>query len=462
MKRTIISGLIFAGLTITSTTQAQISNGPSGNDSRSGSLGQTLNQAASNINRDVTAIITGFLLADNSIITRVANGNDSGPGSLRQALIEGASNISINSDVSTIQISETLDYDFTNTVQITGLGTNQIIDGSDLSGNSDILSINQGATFSITNLNFIGSFDEVNDNPNDPSVGTGIFVNVPNSRNGTVEVILDDVSITNVGGHGVHVSDCTVRDECSDGQGSPASVLVDVKNLLINRVGIGRQDGDGIRVDERGNGNITFVAKDARFTNVGADGVELDEGDNGNITANVDNSVFDSNGEFCAFAEDIDDTPCDNDGEPDLDDGFDIDETGSGSILVTITNSEFTNNFDEGLDFDEEDNGQILISVTNSLFLNNEDQGIRASESGSGDVEATFTSITVAENNQDDEAIRIEEENDGNVVIEIFESTVIDSDDEGLRIEEGGSGSGTLAIRDSNFTEFDLENIDQI
>ncbi len=442
MKKKIISGLILAGLTITNTTQAQTSS----------------------INSDITPIITGLLLTDSSItnITSVTNANDSGPGSLRQALSENASSISINSNVSTITIFETLEYDSTNTVEIIGLGTNQTINGVNLPEDSDILSFNQGASFSITNLNLIGNLSLFNDDPNDPNNGTGIFVNVPNTRTGTVEVTLDDVSISNVGSHGVHVSDCTVRDQCVEGQGSPASVSLVANNITIDSVGIGRQDGDGIRLDERGDGSITFIAQDSTFINVGADGVELDEGDNGDITANIDNSVFDSNGEFCNFADDIDDTPCDNDGDPDLDDGFDIDETGSGSILVTITNSQFINNFDEGLDFDEEDSGNIEITVTDSLFQNNEDQGIRASETGSGDVEASLTRITVFENNQEDEAIRVEEENNGDIDILIIDSTVLDNDtdDESLRIEESGSGSGTLEIRNSNFTEFDLDNVD--
>ena len=48
-----------------------------------------------------------------------------------------------------------------------------------------------------------------------------------------------------------------------------------------------------------------------------------------------------------------------------------------------------------------------------------EDQGIRASEEGGGAVSLFLNGITVADNNQNDEAIRVEEENNGNVVVEI-------------------------------------------
>ena len=389
----------------------------------------------------------------------VSNGNDSGSGSLRAALSSSPSIIHINSNVTTIRITETLNHDSVNTFKIIGSG--QTIDASELPENDDILSVNEGATFSIENLNFIGNLDEINEDPSDPTGGTGIFVNVPNERTGTVAVTLDDVSVTRVGSHGIHISDCTVRDVCAPDEGSTASVSVTVNNLTINRVGLGLQDGDGLRVDERGEGNISFIANNSTFINVGADGVELDEGDNGDISATIDNSLFDGNGEYCDFASEVEDTPCDNDGDPDLDDGFDIDEAGSGSILVTITNSTFTNNFDEGLDFDEEDNGDIIMNVSNSFFSNNEDQGIRASEDNSGNVEAIFTNITLADNNQDDEAIRIEEENSGDLVVRILDSNVINSDEEGLRIDESGSGRGSLEIQNANFTDFDLDNVDR-
>ncbi len=407
-------------------------------------------------------ILAGFTLSSiaSAQTTIVSNGNNSGSGSLRAALSSGSDIISINNNVTTIRITDTLEYNDSNTFSIIGSG--QTIDASNISENDDILSINEGANFNISNINFIGNLDEVNDDPSDPTGGTGIFVNVPNDRTGTVSVTLDNVSVTRVGSHGVHISDCEVRDACVSGEGSTASIVVDVNNLLINRVGLGLQDGDGVRVDERGAGSITFNANNSTFINVGADGVELDEGDNGNIVATIDNSLFDSNGEYCNFASDIDDTPCDNDGDPDLDDGFDIDEAGTGSISVTITNSKFTNNFDEGLDFDEADTGNITMNISNSLFSNNEDQGIRASEENTGSVNALFTNITLVDNNQDDEAIRIEEENRGNLIIEINDSNAINNDDEGLRIEEDGSGRGTLEINNSNFTEFDLDNIDRI
>ncbi len=62
------------------------------------------------------------------------------------------------------------------------------------------------------------------------------------------------------------------------GDGSPASIKVKLNNVHINQVGFGRADADGLRVDDRGEGDIYFTALNSKFTNVGAVGVELDEG----------------------------------------------------------------------------------------------------------------------------------------------------------------------------------------
>lgn len=393
-------------------------------------------------------------------VARVSNGNDSGPGSLRSALSQNPRIISIDDSVTTIRVTETLEYNGTTSLGIIGSG--QTIDGSGLFENADILSINQGATVRIDNISFIGNLDEVNEDPSNPIGGTAIFVNVPETRVGTVRLTLENINVTRVGNHGIHISDCAVRDECVEGDGSPASVSAILNNVHVNSVGLGRQDGDGVRLDERGEGNIIFVANDSTFINVGADGVELDEADNGYIRAKVNNSTFDSNGRFCDLASEIIGGPCDNDGDPDLDDGFDIDEAGDGSIFVAIKDSKFINNYDEGLDFDEEGGGDIELSVTNSFALGNEDQGIRASEDDDGDVRILFSNVTFGDNNQEDEAVRIEENNDGDVLVKVFDSNVIDGDNEGLRIDEDNSGSGTLKVRNSNFTVFDLDDVDQI
>jgi len=393
----------------------------------------------------------------------VINGNDSGVGSLRAALESGANTIRISSSVAFITLSEPLSYDGERRLFIKGTG--QVIDASALQDTADILSINDGANLQISNLDFIGNSSSINQDPLNPIGGKGIFVNVPETRQGLVRVVLNGVSVSNVGNHGVHVSDCTLRDECGGGsggggQGSPASVFVKLNNVMINRVGFGRQDADGVRVDERGDGDIFFYANDSKFLNVGADGVELDEGNNGNVISNVNNSQFDRNGEYCLAIPFVANGPCDDDGAPDADDGFDIDEAGEGSLFAQVSNTVVTNNFDEGLDFDEKDAGHVYARINKTVALNNADEGIKVSEEGEGNLVASLRRISISNNNDGDEGIELEEANAGDVRVRVVKSTLIGSD-EALKVEQDDEGEGILIIRDSNIDVLDLEGINQ-
>ena len=416
----------------------------------------------------LSLVLTGLALSNTtnaSGYALVSNGNDTGAGSLRAALTQGATTIGIKSSVSTISITETLEYDSVNQLRI--IGTGQTIDASGISDNGDILSINEGANLSIENLSFIGNAASVNEDPTNPVGGKGIFVNVPVTQTQTVKVFLDNVDVTRVGNHGIHVSDCTLRDECGGGsggggEGSPASVYVNLNDVSVNTVGFGRQDADGVRVDERGDGSIFFVANNSNFLNVGADGVELDEGNNGDVITNVNNSLFDSNGEYCNVIPFIVSGPCDDDGDADVDDGFDIDEAGAGKLYARVRNTKVINNFDEGLDFDEEDEGNIIIAISDVLALGNSDEGIKASEEDDGGIKAYLSNVTIVDNNSEGEGIELEEESTGNVVVVIDDSNAIGGESEALQVEQEDEGTGTLQIRNSNFPVLDLEGVGQI
>ena len=231
----------------------------------------------------------------------VTNDKNDGPGSLRAALNSGATNIRIRPSVGTIAVTETLIYE--GTAPLTIIGSGQTIYGADLSDNSaPVLAITQGADLSITKLtvdaggrNAAGPYNRLNQGG-----GKGIFVDVPVTRTGTVSVDLTNVTVRGTGNHGIHVSDCTRGDECGGGSGgggdgSPASVDVRLVGVQIEDSGNGKQDADGLRVDERGDGDITFFATESAFNDNGADGVELDEGNNGDVNINVTNSTFDYN-----------------------------------------------------------------------------------------------------------------------------------------------------------------------
>ncbi len=392
----------------------------------------------------------------------VKNGDNDGVGSFRAALKSGASTVKISSKVSSISITETLTYTGDKKLKIQGAG--QTIDASALTGQSDILAIVNGADVSISNLQFVGNYSAVNADLNNHRGGKGIVVNVPSVRQGTVKVQLSGVTVTAVGNHGVHVSDCALRDQCGGGsggigQGSPASVSVQLDDVKINRVGYGKQDADGVRVDERGQGDIYFSAQNSSFIKVGADGIELDEGNEGDVIADVRNSVFDSNGEYCNLIPFDAKGPCDDDGERDVDDGFDIDEAGEGSIHVGVYHSMVSNNFDEGLDFDEQGKGDISLRVDGLLAMGNKGEGIKASEEDGGSLSAVVKDSVSVDNNGRKEGAELEESGAGNVTVRVVASTFVGGGDEKLKVEQEDSGRGNVMVQRSENLELDLEGV---
>ncbi|MEL0081776.1 MAG: hypothetical protein VW985_01890, partial [Gammaproteobacteria bacterium] len=253
-------------------------------------------------------------------------------------------------------------------------------------------------------------------------------------------------------------------DDCGGGgggggDGSVASIHVSINKVVVDGVGFGKQDADGLRVDDRNEGDIIFEAHNSRFINVGADGIELDEGNLGDVKVDMCNVTFEGNGAYCLEGPFIAGDPCDDDGDPDVDDAFDIDEAGPGNVLGKMANLTMTNNHDEGLDFDEENDGGFDIELINVHAENNEDEGIKVSEENSGDINVSVRNATLQLNNGDKEGIEIEEADDGHLAVRIVGSTVLEK----VKIEEDGGGAGTVKVRDSSIEELDLsEDISQL
>jgi hypothetical protein len=324
-----------------------------------------------------------------------------------------------------------------------------------------------------------------------------------------VHLVLQDVSVSGVAYHGVHVSDCDLADECGSGSGgggdgAPASVVVDLGSVDIRDVGIGAFDADGIRVDERGDGDLHFNAYRSTFSDIGADGVELDEGDAGDVVALVSDSRFLDNGGYCdpgvlgpllpaeAEGEFGDgekreaDLPAKVTGSADdrcfehevliydtgfiesyqigidLDDGIDIDEAGEGDLRLVMTDSEVRGNLDEGVDLDEEDAGNAVVSYVRTTVRHNTDDGIRTSESGAGDLTGLVYAVTARNNGGN--GIRLDHSGDGDLSVSVFKTRTSnndDGDDTGVRVRQDGSGTGTLTITESNLKDgIDARNVD--
>ena len=314
----------------------------------------------------------------------VTNPNDNQGGSLRDALnMASKSNhgsriyISFKDD---IKISKTLNYSGQYPVEIHGLGQT-VFTGI----NTTLIASSNGGDVSISRLNFRGpgGFSIENRGDLNSDGGKGIFIDIRDDQTGMVSLNLNEVKVSDVANHGIHVSDCNLADKCGGGgggagEGSDASITLNFSNVVVENVGNGKFDADGVRVDERGIGSIYFNSVNSLYTKVGADGVELDEGQSGSVVAIVNNSSFTDNGAYCnpdllkPYMPKVDEAEF-KDGEMkesdipgkingtqddgcferevdlydsgfveeyefgiDLDDGFDIDEAGPGSLRVDL------------------------------------------------------------------------------------------------------------------------------
>jgi hypothetical protein len=418
-------------------------------------------------------LVPGIAVAGKT--AKVTNGENDGPGSFRVALASGASKIVIAGSVDTITVTEPLQYIGTDPLRVVGSG--QVVQ-SDFADDSTapIFEVTNGADLTMSKLSFVGpggySRDAVieADNEGKDLGGKGIFLNVPVTRTGTVHANFTNVSVSDVGNHGIHISDCTIGDACGGGsggggEGSPASVKVVLKGVSVHNVGFGKQDADGVRVDERGDGDIIFDATNSMFKDVGADGVEVDEGNTGDVLVKIRRVVFFRNGEYCAqapedFPADVyndnvhfpDGDPCDDDG-PDLDDGFDIDEAGDGSIKGKITGVDVVANFDEGLDFDEEDAGGFDMKLTSIFADQNGDEGIKLSEEGPDGVVVDMRAINATGD------VEVEEENEGDYRVTIKGSSIGDD----LKLSKEEDPAGTVKLRGTSVgDEKDFDNVEEI
>lgn len=412
------------------------------------------------------AAFLGLSTASATPPVRVSSGADSGPGSLREALASGTNLIVINASVTNIVIDSTLFYEGTEPLEIRGRG--QTVRANNTGDDFTLLEVSNGANLKVSNMRFDGGGGF---NLNNPGDGKGIFLSVPTDRTGTVRLELKDVEVMGVANHGVHVSDCTLGDDCGSGSGgggdgSPASIEVRLEKVTVDDAGNGRFDADGVRVDERADGGISFDANESEFVNVGADGVELDEGNDGDVFIRVRRSTFNANGAYCLDAPLNIEEPCveDDDGELvlDLDDGFDIDEAGDGSLSGTFNLSTVDDNLDEGLDFDEEGDGGVNLSLWRVEAMGNGDEGFKVSSANDGDVHVTMNRLDIVANGND--GIEIEaEDDDGEVHVLFHDSISMGNEDDGLNLaQENDMNLGTLRITGfSDVDSIDLENVVQ-
>jgi len=445
-----------------------------------------------NKNSLATAVVfAGAMLATQLVQAQPAVVTEATEEALQAALDSGAREIVIATEGDMIVIDDTLTYDGDKPLSIFGSG--QTIKAE---ADVTVLTVTNGASLTVVGVNFMGpgGFDIENQ-----GFGKGVFVDVRDNQNGLVKLVMKNSTVSGVANHGIHVSDCDLADDCGgggggSGGGSSASITVELTNVVVDDVGNGKFDADGVRVDERANGNILFRADNSTFTGVGADGIELDEGQNGVVQATVTNSSFTENGTYCdpdlleeflpdpaereeipegeVLPEDITpgvtpDSGCfevefetHSDGSVseyevalDLDDGFDIDEAGNGGVKARIFSTVIENNDDEGLDFDEEDSGGIDLVVVDSEASNNRDDGIKLSEEGPGKVTVLQLATNTFDNGGKGSVFEEADQGDLEAVVENSETGGNDGGDVGIEAVQEDQGTGMLTLTNTTVGE---------
>jgi len=371
----------------------------------------------------------------------VTNAADSGEGTLRSALAAGATNITVA--VSEITITSTLQYTGSDSLVINGGGA--VVKGNGLK--ATLFQSAGGADVTITNM----TFDDGGNFGVNAGGGYGLHFATTANQTGKMTIDLDNVTVQGVGGHGIYV------DDSGD---SPATVVLNVTEVLVDRAGIGGFDQDGIRVDETGDGNINFRAHKSQFTAAGADGVELDEAGAGDVNFGVSNVVLTRNGDYCEgqSISNPEDPLCVEEGELDLDDGFDIDEADSGSVRGFVGDVVASNNFDEGLDFDEAGSGGFDVTITDVVAEGNVDEGIKMSEEDAGRTWVAMADVRV--NNGKNDAMAIEEAGPGSLYAYMVDVDATGNDGIGLVAEQLDAGSGIAVPTASKLGEVELEGVE--
>jgi len=133
--------------------------------------------------------------------------------------------------------------------------------------------------------------------------------------------------------------------------------------------------------------------------------------------------------------------------------GFDIDQAGPGSMIVSVTGAVMTNNLDEGFDFDEEDGGDIFATYVDTEASGNTHDAYKHSEEGEGGVFGLVAGSCAVDNGG--VGFVFEEEGDGDVGVAVLDSATDGNDDGdlGLEVVQEDGGAGALLVACSDISE---------
>ena len=359
---------------------------------------------------------------------------------------------------------------YTGVQDLTLVGRGATVSGATVTADTDtwdsgLFVSESGGDLTVERLTFADSFNN------------GLAVFLPEGS-GTVEIVLDQVAVTDAQFHGVLIdgqattgynTDDFIHPNCEDPYfvNSGTSVDITVDRSVIT--GAGQLDGydisqatgcpqdfDGLRVDQGGAGDLIADLDRSTFDGNLADGVELDEKGDGSVDAAADRSSFSDNGdtvailctveEFCGedLAEEIED----------LDDGFDIDEEDAGDLTVVVSRSAVNDNRDEGMDMDEAGKGSIVGTVTKTEASRNGDEGYKASEEDAGDNTADISKSTFKDAGNDQIEVESEDgDGSGTVTVNVSKVTSTGADGSGVKAVEDDGGTVLVTVDKSTLAD---------
>ena len=302
------------------------------------------------------------------------------------------------------------------------------------------------------------------------SFNNGLAVFLPEGS-GTVEIVLDQVTVTDAQFHGVLIdgqattgynTDDFIHPECVDPYPTDSGTSIDITVDRSAITGAGQvagydisqatgcpQDFDGLRVDQGGVGDLIADLDRSTFDGNLADGVELDEKGDGSVDATVDRSTFNNNGVTVEIVCTVEEFCGDDLGEliEDLDDGFDIDEEDAGDLTVVVSRSEVNDNRDEGMDMDEAGEGSIVGTVTKTEAFRNGDEGYKASEADAGDNTADISKSTFEDAGNDQIEVESEDgDGSGTVTVNVSKTTSTGADGSGVKAVEDDGGAVLVTV----------------
>jgi hypothetical protein len=358
--------------------------------------------------------------AKTSKVVKVTNTSDSGPGSFREAVAAANADSAVNriifsNNLGTITLESAVSYGGDQGLVVDGSGA--VVDST--GGAFALLVADGGGDLELRKITFQNSGAE------------GVVVDLPDDSEGTLMVTLSDVILAGNALEGLLINDCDGfdLDTCS---GSDAGIDLHLASSTVtsNGRGEGVTDIDGIRINERGEGDVDVSFLNSSIDLNGGDGIEVEEGDDGDVNVWATNTTFDDNGD-----QDPDD----------FEDGIDVDERGAGSVIATFNNVSAAGNFDEGIDLNEDDDGDILLTILQSDVTDSGDgDGLRCRETGNGDIIVDAKQCLIA--GSDDEGIQFSEEDDGDVIVDMKNVEVSGNGDRGIQIEEEGAGSLSMNL----------------